>query len=98
MRYPNVFNAMAEAHSAMKEAYKLAGKLIPKLSTRGVGVFLDALAVGVPTIQDPKVLGMLQETRFNQRMRGEMKLSGEVSLIERRKDRQKNRMLPGLQR
>ena len=33
-------------------------------------------------------------SRVNQRMREEVKLSGEVSLVEKRKDRQKNRMLP----
>ena len=44
---------MAEAHSVVKDAYKSAGKLIPKLSTRGMGVLLEALTVGAPTIQDP---------------------------------------------
>ena len=88
------FEAMAEAHGAVKEAYKSAGKFIPKLSTRGMRVFLEALAIGVPTIQNPKVLSILQDTRVNRRLREEMKLSGQVSLINRRKDRQKNRMLP----
>ena len=85
---------MAEAHDTVKDAYKSAGKLIPKLSTRGMGVLLEALMVGVPTIQDPTLLGILQEAQVNQRMREEVKLSGEVSIIERRKDRQKNWMLP----
>ena len=87
------FESMAEAHGAVKDAYKSAGKLIPKLSTKGMGVLLEALMVGAPTIQDP-TLGIPQEARVNQRMREEVKLSGEVSLIGRRKDRQKNRMLP----
>ena len=85
---------MAEAHSAVKDAYKLAGKLIPKLSTRGMGVLLEALMVGTPTIQDSTLLGILQEARVNQRMSEEVKLSEEVSIIKRRKDRQKNQMLP----
>ena len=88
------FESMAEAHSVVKDAYKSAGKLIPKLSTRGMGVLLEALMVGVPTIQDPTLLGILHEAWVNRRIREEVKLSGEVSLIKRRKDRQKNRMLP----
>ena len=88
------FKAMAEVHGAVKEAYKSAGKLIPKLSTRGMGMFLEALAIGTLTIQDPKVLSILQDARVNRQMREEVKLSGQVSLIDRRKDRQKNRMLP----
>ena len=44
------FESMAEAHSTVKDAYKSAGKLIPKLSTRGMGVLLEALMVGVLTI------------------------------------------------
>ena len=71
------FKAMAEAHGAVKEACKSAGKLIPKLSTWGMGVFLEALAIGVPTIQDPKVLSILQDARVNRRLREEMKLSNQ---------------------
>ena len=78
----------------MNDAYKLAGKLISKLSTRGMGVLLEALVVGMPTIQDPTLLGILQEAWINQRIREEVKLSSEVSVIRRRKNRQKNRMLP----
>ena len=85
---------MAEAQGTEKDVYKSAGKLIPKLSTRGMGVLLEALMVGALTIQDQTLLGILQEARVNQRMREEVKLSGEVSLIKRRKDRQKNQMLP----
>ena len=88
------FEAMAEAHGAVKEAYRLAGKLILKLYTRGMGMLLEALMVGALTIQDPTLLSVLQEARINRRMREEVKLSSEVSLIKRRKDRQKNRMLP----
>ena len=88
------FECMAEVHGAVKDAYQSAGKLIPKLSTRGIGVLLEALMVGAPTIQDPVLLGILQEAWVNQRIREEVKLSSEVSLIKRRKDRQKNRMLP----
>ena len=88
------FEAMAEAHGAVKEAYRSAGKLILKLSTRGMGVLLEALMVGVLTIQGPTLPGVPQEARINRRMREEVKLSGEMSLIKRRKDRQKNRMLP----
>ena len=50
--------------------------------------------VGVLTIQDQTLLGILQEAWVNQRMREEVKVSGEVSLIKRRKDRLKNQMLP----
>ena len=88
------FESMAEAHGVVKDAYKSAGKLIPKLSTRGMGVLLEALTLGVPTIQDPTLLGILQEAWVKQRIREEVKLSSEVILIKRRKDRQKNRMLP----
>ena len=88
------FESMAEAHSTVKDAYKSAGKLIPKLSTRGMGVLLEALMVGVLTIQDQTLLRILQEAWVNQRMREEVKLSREVSLIKGRKDRQKNQMLP----
>ena len=56
---------MAEAHGVVKDAYKLAGKLIPKLSTRGMGVLLEAFMVGAPTIQDLTLLGILQEDRVN---------------------------------
>ena len=59
------FESMAEAHGVVKDAYKLAGKLIPKLSTRGMGVLLEALMVGTLTIQDPTLLGILQEARVN---------------------------------
>ena len=59
------FESMVEAHGAVKDAYKSAGKLIPKLSTRGMGVFLEALMVGVLTIQDPTLLGILQEAWVN---------------------------------
>ena len=84
---------MAESHGAVKDAYKSTTKLIPKLSTRGMGVLLEALVVGAPTIQDPALLGILQEAWVNQRVREEVKLSREVSLIDRAKDRQKNQML-----
>ena len=60
---------MAEVHGAVKEAYKSAGKLILKLSTRAMGVLLEALTVGAPTIQDPTLWGVLQEARINRRMR-----------------------------
>ena len=57
--------SMAEAHGAVKDAYKSAGKLIPKLSNRGMGVLLEALMVGALTIQDPTLLDILQETQVN---------------------------------
>ena len=59
------FEAMAEAHGVVKEAYRSAGKLIPKLSTRGMGMLLEALMVGAPTIEDPTLLGILQEAWVN---------------------------------
>ena len=59
------FKCMAEAHGAVKDAYKSATKLIPKLSTKGMGVLLEALEVGVLTIQDPALLGILQEAQVN---------------------------------
>ena len=55
------FESMAEAHGVVKDAYKSATKLITKLSTRGMGVLLEALVVGALTIQDPALLGILQE-------------------------------------
>ena len=58
------FESMAEAHGAVKDAYKSTGKLIPKLSTRGMGL-LEALTVGMQTIQDPTLLGILQEAQVN---------------------------------
>ena len=64
---------MAEALGTVKDAYRLPGKLISKLSTRGMGVLLEALMVGVLTIQDPTLLGILQKTQVNQRMREEVK-------------------------
>ena len=84
---------MAEAHGVVKDAYKFATKLILMLSTKGMGVLLEALAVGALTIQDPTLLGILQEAQVNQRVREEVKLSREVSLIDRRKARQTNQML-----
>ena len=59
------FESMTEAHGAVKDAYKSAGKLIPKLSTREMGVLLEALMVGVLTIQDPTFLGILQKAQVN---------------------------------
>ena len=59
---------MAEAHGVVKDAYKSACKLIPKLSTRGMGVLLEALMAGVPTIQDPTLFGILQETWVNEEL------------------------------
>ena len=85
---------MAEAHGVVKDAYKSATKLIPKLSNKGIGVLLEALEVGALTIQDPALLGILQEAWVNRRVREEVKLSGEVSLIDRKKDKQKNWILP----
>ena len=59
------FECMAEAHGVVKDTYKSATKLIPKLSTRGMGVLLEALVVGAPTIQDPALLGILQEAQVS---------------------------------
>ena len=59
------FESMAEAHGMAKDAYKSAAKLIPKLSTRGMGFLLEALMVGALTIQDQTLLGFLQEARVN---------------------------------
>ena len=85
---------MAEAHGAVQDAYKFTTKLIPKLSTKGMGVLVEALVVGVLTIQDPALLGILQEAWVNQRVREEVKVSGEVSLIDRRKDSRRTRCSP----
>ena len=54
------FESMAEAHEVVKDASRSASKLIPKLSTRGMGVLLEALTTGAPTIQDPALIGALQ--------------------------------------
>ena len=36
------FEEMSKAHEAIKKVYKSAAKLVPKLSPRGMGVFLEA--------------------------------------------------------
>ena len=59
------FECMAEAHGAVKDGYKSTTKLVPKLSTRGMGVLLEALVVGALTIQDSALLGILQEAQIN---------------------------------
>ena len=39
------FESMAEAHGVVKDAYKLAGELIPKLFTRGMRVLKEFVCV-----------------------------------------------------
>ena len=49
------FEEMSEAHEAIKKVYKSAAKLVLKLSSKGMGVFLKALALGTPDIPDTRV-------------------------------------------
>ena len=62
------FEEMSEAHKAMKDAHKSASKLVPKLSSRGMGVLLKALVMGMPATQDPALISSLQDSRAHQRL------------------------------
>ena len=58
-----------------------------------MGVFLEALALGTPDIPDTRVANILQD-RLSRKLREEVKTTENVSLFDKRKEIQKNRMLP----
>ena len=88
------FEEISEAHEAIKKVYKSAGKLVPKLSSKGMGVFLEALALGTLDILDTRVVNILQDARLNRKLCEEVKTTNNVSLFNKCKEMQKNRMLP----
>ena len=59
------FEEISKAHEAIKQVYKSAVKLVPKLSSKGMGVFLEALALGTPDILDTRVVNILQDARLS---------------------------------
>ena len=86
---------MSEAHEAIKKVYKSAAKLVLKLSSKGMGVFLEALALGTPDIQDTRLVNILQDTRLNRKLREEVKTTDNINNLSNKcKEMQKNRMLP----
>ena len=88
------FEEMSKAHEAIKKVYKSAAKLVPKLSSKGMGVFLEALALGTPDILDTRLANILQDARLNRKLREEVKTTDNISLFNKDKEMQKNRMLP----
>ena len=88
------FEEMSKAHEAIKKVYKSAAKLVPKLSSKGMGVFLEALALGTPDIPDTRVVNILQDTILSRKLCKEVKTTENISLFDKCKEIQKNRMLP----
>ena len=88
------FEEMNEAHEAIKKVYKSAVKLVLKLSSKGMGVFLEALALGTPDIPDTRVANILQDARLSRKLREEVKTTENISLLHKCKEMQKHRMLP----
>ena len=88
------FEGMSEAHEAIKKVYKSAVKLVLKLSSKGMGVFLEALALGTPDIPDTRLANILQDARLNRKLCEEVKTTDNISLFNKHKEMQKNRMLP----
>ena len=88
------FEEMSEAHEAIKKVYKSAVKLVPKLSSKGMDVFLEALALRTLDIPDTRVANILQDARLSQKLCEEMKTTDNASLFDKCKEMQKNRMLP----
>ena len=88
------FEEMSKAHEAIKKVYKSAAKLVMKLSSKGMGVFLEALALGAPDIPDTRVANILQDTILSRKLREEVKTTDNISLFDKHKEIQKNRMLP----
>ena len=88
------FEEMSEAHEAIKKVYKSAVKLVPKLSSKGMDVFLEALALGTPDILDTRVANILQDAILSRKLCEEVKITENVSLFDKCKEIQKNRMLP----
>ena len=88
------FEEVSEAHEAVKKVYKSAVKLVLKLSPKGMGVFLEALALGTPDIPDTRVANILQDARLSRKLHEEVKTTENVSLFDKHKEIQKNKMLP----
>ena len=86
------FEEMSEAHETIKKVYKSAVKLVPELSSKGMGVFLEALVLGTPDILDTRVVNILQDARLNRRLHEEVKTTENVSLFDKCKETQKNRI------
>ena len=88
------FEEISEAHEAIKKVYKSAAKLVLKLSSKGMGVFLEALALGTLDILNTRVANILQDARLNRKLCEEVKATDNISLFDKHKEMQKNRMLP----
>ena len=88
------FEEMSKAHEAIKKVYKSEAKLVLKLSSKGMGVFLEASALGTPDILDTRVANILQDARLSRKLHEEVKTTDNVSLFDKCKEMQKNRMLP----
>ena len=88
------FEEMSKAHEAIKKVYKSAVKLVPKLSSKGMGVFLEALALGTPDIPDTRMANILQDARLSRKLCEEVKTTDNISLFDKCKEVQKSRMLP----
>ena len=80
------FEEMSEAHEATKKVYKSAVKLVPKLSSKGMGFFLEALALGTPDILDTRVANILQDARLSRKLCEEVKTTNNVSLFDKCKE------------
>ena len=59
-----------------------------------MGDFLEALAVGTPDILDTKVVNILQDARLSRKLHEEVKTTNNISLFDKCKEMQKNRILP----
>ena len=88
------FEEIIEAHEAIKKVYKSAAKLVWKLSSKGMGVFLEDLALGTLDILGTRVANILQDARLNRKLHEEVKTTDNVSLFNKCKEMQKNRLLP----
>ena len=80
------FEEMSKAHEAIKKVYKSAAKLVLKLSSKGMDVFLQALALGTPDIPDTRVVNILQDTILSRKLCEEVKTTENVSLFDKRKE------------
>ena len=88
------FEEMSEAHEVINKVYKSAVKLVLKLSSKRMGVFLEALALETPDIPDTRVANILQDARLSRKLCEEVKTTNNVSLFDKCKEMQKSRMLP----
>ena len=80
---------MSEAHEAIKKVYKSAAKLVPKLSSKGMGIFLEVLALGTPDIPDTRVVNILQDARLSRKLHEEVKTTDNINLFDKCKEMQK---------